>query len=169
MHINVVRDGPVAIIELDGLIDTRASQQFEKEAAALLDGNATAVVVDFAKVPLVTSAGIRVLFMMGQRLQRCGGGLALCCLSDRVRSVFEVAKLLQQFRIADTRPDAVAQLAAVAVKPAAAAPAKSKLTRLVGQALVDEGPEPNATAAGKQSALTTAVLTALSRSTEHKH
>lgn len=167
MPIQVVRDGPVAIIELDGLIETRASQQFEKEASALLGDNVAAVVVDFAKAGLITSAGIRVLFMMGQRLRRSGGGLALCCLSDRVRSVFEVAKLLGQFRIADTRPAAVAQVAALAGKPAAAAPVKSKLTRIVGQALLDDGPEPSAAAAGKPSAVTTAVLTALRRGTGH--
>ena len=72
MPIQVARDGPVAIIELDGLIETRASQQFEKEASMLLGDNVAAVVVDFAKTALITSAGIRVLFMMGQRLQRSG-------------------------------------------------------------------------------------------------
>jgi anti-anti-sigma factor len=159
MHIKVVRDGPVAIVELDGLIDTRAAQQFEKQAAALLDDNTAAVVVDFATVPLITSAGIRVLFMMGQRLQRTGGALVLCCLSDRVRSVFEVAKLLQQFRIVATRAEAVAQAASLVHKPAAAPPPKSKLTRLVTQILLDEGPEPDVKAGGKQSALTMKVQT----------
>jgi anti-anti-sigma factor len=161
MQIQVVRDGPVAIVVLDGLIDTRAAQQFEKQASALLDDHASAVVVDFDKVPLVTSAGIRVLFMMGQRLRRTGGALVLCCLSARVRSVFEVAKLLQQFRIVETRAEAVAQLATLVRKPAPAAPPISKLSRLVGQVLLDDGPEPDAKGGGKQSALTTKVLGAL--------
>jgi anti-anti-sigma factor len=163
MSIQVVRDGPVAIIELDGLIDTRASQQFEKEAAALLGGNVSAVVVDFAKVPLITSAGIRVLFMMGQRLLRSGGGLALCCLSDRVRGVFEVAKLLQQFRITATRPEAVAAVAQLAHARPQAPPPASKLTRLVTAALSDHGPEPDEHAGGRRSALTALVVKTLTR------
>lgn len=161
MHINVVRDGPVAIIELDGLIDTRASQQFEKEAATLLDSNATGVVVDFAKVPLITSAGIRVLFMMGQRLERSGGGLVLCCLSERVRGVFEVARLLPQFQVTATRQEAVVQLSARVQQRAQAPPPTSRLTRLVTTAVSDHGPEPAQPASNRRSGLSKIVLRAL--------
>jgi anti-anti-sigma factor len=164
MQIQVVRDGPVAIIDLDGLIDTRASQQFEKEAATLLAEDVSAVVVDFGKVSLITSAGIRVLFMMGQRLHRTGGGLALCCLNDRVRGVFEVAKLLQQFRITAARPEAIAAVAALAKARPQAPPPTSKLTRLVATALSEHGPEPApGVSGGRPSALAALVLKAVKR------
>jgi anti-anti-sigma factor len=163
MPIQVVRDGPVATIELDGLIETRAAQQFEKEAAALLGGNVLAVVVDFTRVALITSAGIRVLFMMAQRLHRGGGGLALCCLSDRVRGVFEVAKLLQQFRVTATRQEAIAQLSALVQTRAPAPPPASRLTRLVATALSEHGPEPVPPPGGRRSRLSATVERALKR------
>ena len=163
MPIQVVRDGPVAIIELDGLIETRASQLFEKEASTLLGDNVAAVVVDFAKAALITSAGIRVLFMMGQRLERGGGGLVLCCLSERVRGVFEVARLLPQFQVTTTRQEAVVQLSARVQKRAQAPPPASRLTRLVTTAVSDHGPEPAQPAGNRRSGLSKIVLRALKR------
>ena len=163
MPIQVVRDGPVAIIELDGLIETRASQQFEKEASALFGDNIAAVVVDFARTALITSAGIRVLFMMGQRLHRSGGGLVLCSMNERVRGVFEVARLLPQFQVTATRQEAVAQLATLVQTRAPAPPPASRLTRLVGSALSDHGPEPGQRAGDKRSRLSKIVLKALKR------
>lgn len=163
MPVQVVRDGPVAIIELDGLIETRASQQFEKDAATLLDENVSAVVVDFTKTALITSAGIRVLFMMGQRLNRSGGGLALCSLNDRVRGVFEVAKLLQQFRVTATRQEAIAQLSSIVQTRPPSAPAASRLTRLVEATLSEHGPEPVPSPGGKRSRLSKTVERALTR------
>ena len=163
MPIAVVRDGPVAIIELDGLIETRASQQFEKDASALLGENVTAVVVDFAKAALITSAGIRVLFMIGQRLHGSAGGLVLCCLSERVRGVFEVAKLLPQFEVTTTRQEAVARVSTLVQSRAPAPPPASRLTRLVAAAVSDHGPEPVPPRGDRRSGLSQIVLAALKR------
>jgi stage II sporulation protein AA (anti-sigma F factor antagonist) len=139
MKIDSARDGHVATLALDGLIETRAAQELEKHVVGLFGDGVRSVVVDLSKVDLITSAGIRVLVMMAQRLQRSGGGLVLCALSAKVRGVFDIAGLLAQFRIVDTRADAAAQLAALETREVSSAPARvSKLTALVCDLLEED-------------------------------
>lgn len=139
MRIDSEKDGTRATIAPSGLIDTRASQEFEQHVVGLFGDGVRSVIVDLSQVDLITSAGIRVLVMMGQRLQRNGGGLVLCSLSETVRGVFDVAGLLNQFRIAATRDEAAKQLATLSAP--AAAPAGSTLTRLLQRLLVEDTPD----------------------------
>ena len=161
MQLQSKREGLTAIAEAAGLIDTRASQEFERELVGLLDAGVRSVIIDLSKVDLITSAGIRVLVMLSQRLRRSGGGLALCALSEGVRSVFDVAGLLSQFRITATREDAVAELAKLH-GAAPRGPAGSKLTRLLIKLIAEDGRDGGgaATSAGP-SALTTHLRTIL--------
>lgn len=111
MEITATVDGARATIAVVGTIDTRASSDFESEMLKAVQAGAKQVIVDFAKLDLVTSAGIRVLVMMAKRLKGSGGGLVLCSLSADVRRVFDISGLTSQFRIAATRADAMAALA----------------------------------------------------------
>jgi anti-anti-sigma factor len=163
MPFQVAREGPVAIIEPSGRIDTRASLEFERLATGLFGEGVRAVVVDFAQVDQVSGAGLRVLLMMAQRLERSGGGLALCALSDRVRGVLDIAGLLPKFRIVAARQQAVAELARPGAAPSAAPRPTSRLTMLTSQVLAGDGPEPARPAGGPSSALSSRVLGALRR------
>ena len=128
MNIKSERDAAVATVGLDGVIDTRAAQEFEKHVVGLFAEGARSVIVDLSKVDLITSAGIRVLVMMAQRLTRGGGALVLCALSAKVRGIFDIAGLLTQFKIVDSRAAAAAHIAGLAPAPVAAAQKTSKLT-----------------------------------------
>ena len=141
MKIDSEKDGARATVSPSGLIDTRASQEFERHVVGLFNEGARFVIVDLSKVDLITSAGIRVLVMMAQRLYRTGGGLVLCALSATVRGVFDVAGLLTQFRIAATREEAAAMLAQQ--KPDGKKIAGSKLTRFLRQLLTDDDMAPS--------------------------
>ena len=61
-----------------------------------------------AGVQLLTSAGIRQLLLLRKRLASARGGLVLCAVNDRVRTLLEIAELLAQFSLADTREQALA-------------------------------------------------------------
>lgn len=128
---STTRDG-VTTVSPSGVIDTRAAQAFEGTFVQGFADGVRSFAVDFTKVDLITSAGIRVLVMMAHRL-RGSGGVVLFGLSDRVRTVFEIGGLLQQFRIAGTEAQAREQLASrpAPTVSAAAAPARSRLSDLV--------------------------------------
>lgn len=138
MDIKTTADGTLATVAVAGTIDTRAAGDFEATLVKAVEGGAKRIVIDFARVDLITSAGIRVLVMFAKRLHGSGGGLALCALTPDVRRVFDIAGLASQFRIAATRDEAAGLL-----KPlAGAAPQArgSKVSRLVG-ALLGGGDE----------------------------
>jgi len=125
------------IVAATGVIDTRTAQAFEAEFVRAFNEGARAFAVDFGRVDLITSAGIRVLVMMAHRLQRGSGGLVLFALGPRVRTVFEIGGLLGQFQMVDTEAEAIARLAAPrpAIEPVASAPRSSRLTDAVVDAL----------------------------------
>jgi stage II sporulation protein AA (anti-sigma F factor antagonist) len=125
----------VTIVAPTGVIDTRTAQAFEAEFVRAFNEGTRAFAVDFGRVDLITSAGIRVLVMMAHRLQRGSGGLVLFALGPRVRTVFEIGGLLGQFQFTDTEADAIGRLAAP--KPAAAAAASAPRPSRLSETVVD--------------------------------
>jgi len=132
MQIATAADGALATVTVVGTIDTRASGEFEAALVKAVEGGGRQIVVDFAKLDLITSAGIRVLVLFAKRLQAIGGGFGLCCLSADVQRVFDISGLTTQFKIAATRAEAIAAIGG-------AAPTKkskgSRVARLVGSLL----------------------------------
>jgi stage II sporulation protein AA (anti-sigma F factor antagonist) len=164
---STTRDG-ITFVTPTGLIDTRTAQAFEATMVQAYGGGARSFAIDFGRVDLITSAGIRVLVMMAHRLQRGAGGLVLFALGDRVRTVFEIGGLLQQFRIVASEQDAVAALS----KPREArAPEQARASRLASlifdvvcpEALQQSLGRAGSASPGAPSALTAAVVDALGR------
>ncbi len=139
----------VVIVEPAGAITSRAAGAFERDLLAHLNAGSRWFIVDFAQVELITSAAIRVLLMLDQRLPAVGGRLVLCAMSTHVEMVFEVAGLKPQFRIASSREDALAQVAVTSRGEPRTTVGASKLTRQVGRLVGSAGgasPAPGGTA-----------------------
>jgi anti-anti-sigma factor len=163
---STTKDG-VTIVAPAGVIDTRTAQAFEATMVQAFGGGARAFAVDFSQVQLITSAGIRVLVMMAHRL-RGSGGLVLFALGDRVRTVFEIGGLLQQFRIVEGEAQAFELLSKPAPVKAPDAPRSSKLAALVLDVVCSDAtppgvPRPEQAPSAPTSALATAVTDALGR------
>jgi stage II sporulation protein AA (anti-sigma F factor antagonist) len=107
----VTKLGDAVVIELDGVIDGKASADLEKTIAKHVTADVRFVVADFGRVSLLTSAGIRVLLLLRKRLSSARGGLILCAVSERVCTLLEISGLLGQFHLAATRDAALADLA----------------------------------------------------------
>lgn len=162
------QDG-VAIVEPSGVIDTRGSIVFEQSIVDLLEGGKRQFAVDFTRVELITSAGIRVLVMLAQRLSGIDGALVLFALRNDVLKVFDIAGLMSQFRVAATRDEALQHLAADPSAHGAASSPSSKVSRLIMRLLAgdaDADPLPGAAraaAGGAKSQLTVEVASLLSK------
>lgn len=133
MEIKTTTESGVPTLAVSGTIDTRASAEFEAALKKAVEGGNNRAMLDFGKVDLITSSGIRVLVMFAKRLQSAGGGLVLCALTADVLRVFEISGLATQFQIAATRAEALTKLKPAAA--AASAPRGSKVSRLVGALL----------------------------------
>lgn len=165
---STTKDG-ICVMAPGGVIDTRTAQAFEAAMVQAFGSGTRAFAVDFGKVTLITSAGIRVLVMMTHRLQRASGGLALFGLSDRVKTVFEIGGLLQQFRIVASEAQALELLSKPKDAPAPVAARPSRLASLVFDVVcADDALHQGLTirasgATDAPSALTAAVTDALGR------
>jgi len=161
------KDG-ITIVSPAGVIDTRTAQAFETTMVQAFGSGARAFAVDFSRVTLITSAGIRVLVMMTHRLQRASGGLVLFALAERVKTVFEIGGLLQQFRIVAGEPQALELLSKPKDAPAPVAARASRLASVVFDVVcaddaMHHGLTRATTPAGAPSAVATAAADALGR------
>ncbi len=110
--------GEVRVIGLVGRLDTDTAGDLELAVQDLIDAGAKDFLVDLAGVGYVSSAGLRVLLMLGKSIDG-KGSLRLCGLNPTVRQVFDVAGFTQLFAITANRDAALAG-AVKAKKPAAA-------------------------------------------------
>lgn len=111
MDVRQEKLGEVLVIAPDGTVDSRTAPSFEKAALDALAKGERRIVVDFGKVDFTSSAGLRVLLMLGKRLQSAGGALVLCGLNEGVRKVLDVSGLTSAFPIVASREQALARLA----------------------------------------------------------
>lgn len=109
----------VRVLGLTGRLDTDTAADLELAAQDLIDAGARDFIVDLAGVGYVSSAGLRVLLMIGKSIDG-KGSLRLCGLNATVRQVFDVAGFTQLFVIGADRN---AVLTKAKAKPAVAAAA----------------------------------------------
>ena len=131
MNVLVRKIDDIAVIEPEGAIDTRSAPDFEKAVLECLGQQVTRFIIAFGKVELISSIGLRVLVMLAKRVVQAQGGLALCGLTDHVRTVFEVTGLTDHFTIVERESDAVASVRAA--RAPAVDDAHAKLSDLVGR------------------------------------
>lgn len=97
------------VLPLEGEIDLHVSPNVTASLQLLIAKKPKRLVVDLAKVSYIDSSGLAALIEGMQNVQQYGGGFALASLQEPVRTIFEIARLDQVFRI---YPDVNAALAA---------------------------------------------------------
>ena len=88
MNIEKKLEGQTLAIALEGRLDTTTSPDLEEVLASSLDG-VTALVLDFAKLDYLSSAGLRVLLSAQKRMNK-QGSMKLVRVNDAVKEVFEI-------------------------------------------------------------------------------
>ncbi len=94
------------VITPTGDIDLSGSPLLRQE---LKKATGKKIVVDLSGVPYMDSSGLATLVEAMQSSRRGSGQLVLCNLSDRVRSIFAIAKLETVFKLAGTLDEAMAK------------------------------------------------------------
>ena len=97
-----------SIIELTGRIDNATSADIETRINAALDGEPSALVLDFSGVTFVSSIGLRVLLLAAKRCRKQNARLALHSVSPQIVDLFGVSGLTRIFPVHDSRDAALA-------------------------------------------------------------
>ena len=85
-----------------GDIDLSRAPAFRTELARCLEKATGAVFIDLNEVPYMDSSGVATLVEALQMTNRSGAKLALFGMQERVRSIFEIARLDTVFKITET-------------------------------------------------------------------
>jgi anti-anti-sigma factor len=97
----------VAVVHLEGNLDTTTAPSVQTHLDGRIDGGANTLIVDFSAVDFVSSAGLRVLLATAKKL-RPDGILRLYGLNDSVREVFDVSGFSTIIPIFDDQASALA-------------------------------------------------------------
>lgn len=124
MEVRVRTLDHVTVLTPDDAVDTRSALEFERKAVAAVNEPGKHLVVDFAKVDLITSAGLRVLVMVGKKLAKSQRRLVLCNINELVKSVLEVSGLTQAFTIAASEAEAIKLIGGAGAAPVPAGPSR---------------------------------------------
>lgn len=88
-----------AVVHVSGEIDMDSSDDLREVLREAAEENFTEVIVDMQEVEFIDSSGIATLVESMQSLKQNGGQLVLRNLQENVRSVFDIANLLEVFTI----------------------------------------------------------------------
>ena len=87
MEVKSTADGAKLTIAVSGRVDTVTAPELE---ASLKFGDATCVVMDLAKVPYMSSAGLRLLLSAHKKMLAKGGELQIANVQEDVREVLDI-------------------------------------------------------------------------------
>jgi anti-anti-sigma factor len=110
LRMELSRDGLVSVLALTGRIDSTSANDLEAWLNKLFASGETAVLIDFAAVQYLTSAGFRVLLVATDEAARRAARIALCGIAGIVRELFDISGLADAFAIHNSRAEGVAQL-----------------------------------------------------------
>src|SRR3954468_17452287 len=97
------------VLPLEGEIDLHISPRIAISLSQMVKRKPTPLVVDLSRVSYIDSSGLAVLIDGMQSVEEYGGVFAIAGMQETVRSIFEIARLDQVFRIF---PDVDSALAA---------------------------------------------------------
>src|SRR5262245_1941863 len=95
------------IVALRGRLDSTTCQAVEDRLTVLLEAGTSALVLDFADLEYISSAGLRVLLMIARRLHAVQGRLVIFAPRTEVEEVFELSGFAKVFGIFPSRAEAL--------------------------------------------------------------
>ncbi|MBN2381561.1 STAS domain-containing protein [bacterium] len=109
MDIVVSARDEVSIIEISGHLDSNTAQEAQDTLMPLLS-ETSLIVIDLKQCSYVSSAGLRVLLMVGKQLTRLGGSGVLANLCAEIKDVMEMTGFDHIFQCYDSINDAIKAL-----------------------------------------------------------
>jgi anti-anti-sigma factor len=91
VNIEIRDEGGVSVLQLIGRLDTNTSPEAQKSLNEHIDGGASKLVLDFAQLDYISSAGLRILLATAKKLRGSKGEMRLANLNETVKEIFDVS------------------------------------------------------------------------------
>lgn len=109
-------DNGVKILELSGSLDATSSSQLEAEGMEMISKGCKSLLLDFAGLNYLSSAGLRAILGIAKKIMPNGGRLAIFSAVGLTKDVLSMSGFEMFIPVKTTREEAIA--ACVAVKEA---------------------------------------------------
>ncbi len=100
----------VTVVYLKGKLDAVTSGSLEQTLMPILDSGSVKVVLDFAELSYISSAGLRVLLKAAKQIKALEGQFVLCSMKDFIREVFDISGFSGILTIVDNCEMALARI-----------------------------------------------------------
>ena len=114
MQARALDEDGIHILQLEGEIDLETSPDLRELLGAQIEAGRSRLLIDFSGVTYIDSSGLATLVEYVQKAMKFGGHLALAGISERLRTVFDLARLGEIFAIYTSVPEAKDALAKAA-------------------------------------------------------
>ena len=110
MEIQIEQSADAWVVSVTGKLDALSAGDYEKAVNQLVADGKTRLVVNFAELSYISSAGLRVLLSTAKQLKPKGGVALFANVPGNVREVFEVTGFNTILDLHDTVDAALAAL-----------------------------------------------------------
>lgn len=108
MKMKRVPTGDVMVLEMSGKIMGGPSHdEFKGEIKEIIEGGHKDIILDFGSVPWINSTGLGILISGYHSVKAAEGTLKICCVKERVLSIFYISQLEKIFNVYETRDEAL--------------------------------------------------------------
>lgn len=109
MEVHTEREDGILIARAEGRVDGTNAREFEKALLAAIGEDDRLLIIDLQELIYISSAGLRVFLMVAKELQRRGGKLVVCTLTETINEVFEISGFSKIIPTHASRSEAVAR------------------------------------------------------------
>lgn len=111
VEIKEEQKGDILVLRLRGRLDALSAPDTEKRVLQAIDRGQNKVLLDFAGVDYISSAGMRMLLATTKKLKNKSGYLILCSVTTNVMDVFKMSGFDHVLELADTEEEGIHKLA----------------------------------------------------------
>lgn len=99
LEVNVQTEAAATVVTPSGDVDLSCSRELQGTLKKAMEPRPKLLVVNLEKVPYMDSSGVATLVEAMQIARKQSTKLVLCSLQDKVKSIFEIARLDRVFTI----------------------------------------------------------------------
>lgn len=107
LQIDESKEGEVAVLRIAGRLDAVTAPDLERKLDGLISSGCGKLVVDFERLEMIVSAGLRVFLALAKKSKKTGGRIALCRMQAVVLDVFKISGFTEILAIFPTREEAI--------------------------------------------------------------
>ncbi len=109
MQLQNERRGASLVVRVSGRLDAVSTPTFEAHCQQAIAQGERALILDFAPLEYISSAGLRGVLAVAKSVAAAGGDFALANARGLVRQVLDVSGFLGMFRLLDSLDTPTAQ------------------------------------------------------------